>query len=157
MKSPKTKTTDSEVDTLKNQLARALADYDNLRKRSEAEKSVWSKFAKEQILVKLLPALDNLELVQKHLGDQGLAVAIAQFTDVFKEEGVERVDIDGDFDENIHEAIDIAEGGKKGKIAEVIQSGYKFADGTVIRPAKVRVYDGKSEARNTKSETNQNV
>ena len=132
----------SEVSALKNQLARALADYDNLRKRSAAEKSVWSKFAKEQILVKLLPALDNLELAQKHLDDQGLGIAIGQFKDVFKEEGVEEIDTSGDFDENMHEAVDVAPGGKKGKIASVLQKGYKFADGTVIRPAKVMVYKG---------------
>lgn len=131
-----------EFDELKNQLARALADYDNLKKRAEAEKKLWLKFAKEQLLVELLPAFDNVELAQKHLNDQGLGIAVSQFLDIFKANGVEEVSTDK-FDEEMHEAVDVVDGGKKGKIAEVVQKGYKFTDSNdVIRPAKVKVYKG---------------
>lgn len=131
-----------EAANLKVQLARALADYDNLRKRTESEKSVWMKFAKQDLLVKLLPVLDTLEVAQKHLNDQGLLMAITQFKNVFKEEGIEEITDNENFNEELHEAIDVVEGGVKGTIAEVLQKGYKFVDGSIIRPVKVRVYKG---------------
>jgi molecular chaperone GrpE len=133
---------DNKEQELKNQLARALADYDNLRKRTESEKAVWTKFAKQEVLVKLLPVLDTLEIAQKHLKDAGLELAINEFKKILDEEGVEKIDTEGKFNEQFHEAIDRVEGGEEGKISEVILNGWKFSDGTIIRPARVRVYGG---------------
>ena len=132
-----------EVENLENQLARALADYDNLRKRTEAERGIWMKFAKQNLLVKLLPVLDTLEVADNHLKDKGLEMSMTQFKNILKEEGIEEVSKVDVFDENIHEAIDMVTGGKKGDIAAVTQKGYKFNDGEIIRHAKVRVYKGK--------------
>lgn len=134
----------SEVEVLKGQIARTLADYDNLRKRTESEKKVWLKFAKQELLVRLLPVLDTIELAQAHLKDKGLEIAIGQFKNIIKEEGIDTVSGEGAFDETVHEAIDLVPGGEKGKIAEVLQAGYKFSDGDVIRPAKVRVHKGEN-------------
>ncbi|OGM27675.1 nucleotide exchange factor GrpE [Candidatus Woesebacteria bacterium RIFCSPHIGHO2_01_FULL_39_28] len=131
---------------LKDQLARALADYDNLRKRSEKEKEVWIKFSAEAILVKLLTIFDILESVQKHLKDQGLAIAIIELRKIFEEEGLEEIDTKGNFDENKHEVVETIEGREKGKITEVVLTGWKFKDETdlsagrqVVRHAKVKV------------------
>jgi len=124
--------------TLKNQLARALADYDNLRKRTEAEKSVWLEFAKQELLIKLLPVLDTLEKAQKHLKDEGLVMAISQFQNILKEGGIIKIE-GGKFDAKIHEAVDVVKGKEEGKITEVLLTGWKFEDGPVIRPAKVKV------------------
>lgn len=140
----KTKVKNNEAIELKSQLTRALADYDNLRKRTEAEKSIWLKFAKQELLIKLLPILDTLEIAQKHLNDKGLEIAVNQFRDVLKEEGVIEIEA-GVFDEGLHEAIDTASGGKDGTIAEIVSKGYKFNDGTVIRHAKVKVYKGENK------------
>lgn len=129
------------VEDLKSQLARVLADYDNLRKRSEAEKQVWFKFAKQDILVKLLPVIDTLEIAQKHLKDKGLELAMNQFMSVLAEEEIKEVETEM-FDENFHDAIETVDGGEPGQIAEVVLKGYQFSDGTVIRHAKVRVYKG---------------
>jgi len=125
---------------LKDQLTRALADYDNLRKRTEVEKAVWMKLAKQELLVKLLPVVDALETAQKHLSDSGLELVLEEVKKVFDSEGMVEIETKGEFDENLHEAIDIESGGKKNMIAEVLQKGYKFSDGEVIRHAKVRVY-----------------
>jgi len=128
-----------KTDALKDQLARALADYDNLRKRTETEKSLWLIFAKQELLLKLLPVLDTLEIAQKHLKDEGLQMAIGQFQNIFQEEGIVEIE-SGKFDAKIHEAVETLTGGEKEKVAEVISKGYKFKDGPVIRPAKVKVY-----------------
>ncbi len=136
----KSKFKNKEVEQLKNQLARALADYDNLRKRTEAEKSIWTKFAKQEILVKLLPAVDALESAQNHLKDKGLELALGEIKNVFSDEGIVEIDAKEEFDPNLHEAIEIVPGGKKNTIAQVLIKGYKFNDGEVIRHAKVKVY-----------------
>jgi len=137
-------TNDQEIQDLKVKLARALADYDNLRKRTELEKEVWIKFAGERILISLLPVLDNLEAVLTHLQDQGLAIAVSEFKKVFSEEGLlEIAPKKGDvFDHELHEAVEVEKGGKKDIIADVALNGWKFKDGKVIRYAKVKVYQG---------------
>src|SRR5258708_4390584 len=135
----------SEVQILKGRLARALADYDNLRKRVEEEKSNWIKFATQKLVQNLLPIMDTFEMAQTHLKDSGLAIAISQLKEILKEEGLEEIkpntrDI---FDENLMEAIvaipteNLEE---ENKISEIISSGWKFVDGMVIRHAKVKVF-----------------
>jgi molecular chaperone GrpE len=133
---------------LKEQLARALADYDNLRKRVEKEKEGFEKAARARIIARILPIFDMLEEVQKHLKDSGLAIALEEFEKLINEEGVERIKIKrGDrFDENLHEAVEAVEivpdkgKDKKGRISEVRQSGWRFKEGSIIRPVKVEVY-----------------
>lgn len=128
---------------LKHQLTRALADYDNLRKRVEKEKEGYVKFANFDIVEKLLPVLDMFEGAQKHLQDSGLALAIQEFVDTLYNEGVERmkVEIGGKFNEKMHEAVEAVEveGKKKGEVVEEVLAGWKFREGYVIRPAKVKV------------------
>lgn len=128
---------------LEEQLARALADYDNLRKRTEREREDFGKIAKATITARLIPVFDMLEGAQKHLKDAGLAITIEEFIKVLKEEGVEKVEVkEGDkFDEELHEVVEVEEtkGKKDGKITEVIISGWKLVDGPIIRPAKVKV------------------
>src|SRR5258708_7768733 len=100
-----------EVEILKSQLARALADYDNLRKRADEERVSFIKYASRNILQSLLPVLDTFESAQTHLKDNGLAIAIAQFKEVLKSEGLEEIrpTVGQEFDENLMEAIEIVE------------------------------------------------
>lgn len=132
-----------ELSNLKVQLARALADYDNLRKRSEEERGIWIKVATQNVVQKLLPVLDTLEIAQKHLNDPGLAIAASQLKGVFNEEGLSEIDPKpgDDFNPEAHEAIDSEENAENsGKIAEVYAKGWRFTEGMVIRYAKVKVY-----------------
>lgn len=136
-----------EVEILKNQLARTLADYDNLRKRTDEERVSFIKYASQEILQNLLPVLDTLESAQVHLKDSGLQIAISQFKDVLKQEGLEEINpkAGDNFDENLMEVIDVVEDAEKNNIiAEVLTSGWKFADGQVIRHARVKVFKAKN-------------
>jgi len=130
-----------EAVKLKIQLARALADYDNLRKRIEREKETFEKVANLKLVIKLLPVLDTLKKAQGHLKDEGLGITIKGFEDSLKGEGIEEIGVSrGDeFNPEIHEAIDVGEGSASGKIEEVLAGGWKFIDGPVIRHAQVRV------------------
>ena len=138
-----------ESEVLRNQLARALADYDNLRKRVEEEREIWIKFSSERVIIKLLPILDAFEAAQAHLGDQGLAIAVSEFKKALSEEGIEEIrpKIGDTFDAKLHEAVDIVSppaGGKdKGKIAELVLTGWKFGDGKIIRFARTKVFGDK--------------
>lgn len=132
----------AETDQLKGQLARALADYDNLRRRTDEEKTLWIKFSSQTIITKLLTILDMLEKAQEHLKDQGLAIATLEFKKILNEEGVVEIlpKVGDEFDHELHEVIETVEDGEKGKIAEIVVPGWKYTDGQVLRYAKVKVY-----------------
>ena len=129
---------------LKNQLARALADYDNLVKRVDRERTTFEKVSNLRLIMRLLPVLDILKQAQVHIADSGIAITIKEFEDAIKAEGIEEIkaEIGYDFNPNIHEAIDVAPNeGKIGsnKIVEKVSSGWIFIGGPVIRVAKVKV------------------
>jgi len=136
-----TKTDDGQTVVLRDQLARALADYDNLRKRVEREKEGFEKLANLRLTIKLLPVLDALKSAQDHLKDRGVAITIGQFEDALKQEGIEEIKVSvGDgFNPEVHEVIEVVPGKEDNIISEVSLTGWKFIDGPVIRHAKVKV------------------
>ena len=133
------KVKENKVEELAAQLKRALADYDNLKKRTEEEKQAVVKFANTILIVKFLEILDNLETAQKNLGDQGLGLIVKKFKDVLASENIKEIDTRGKkFDPNLHEAVATADGEAEDQIAEVLQKGYSLDD-KVLRPARVKV------------------
>lgn len=137
-------TTDGQINTLKSQLARALADYDNLNKRVEKEREILRTVSGIGLIKKMLPLLDMLYDAQKHLNDPGLAIIISEFASILKEEGVEKISAQTGvkFDATVHEAVEAVDG-DEGIITEEVLSGWKYTDGPVVRPAKVKVGKGK--------------
>jgi molecular chaperone GrpE len=135
------KTKKDEFKDLKNQLARALADYDNLRKRVEREREQVERIVGARFALKALSVFDMLEDAQKHLKDSGISLTIEEFEKVLKDEGVEKIEAGQGikFNEELHEAVEVVKTGKDGKIADVVLTGWKFRDGPVIRPTKVKV------------------
>ena len=137
---------EKRVKTLEAQLARALADYDNLTKRIEREKEETEVVASLKIIINLLPVLDMTYQVQQHLKDPGLAMTIKEFEDVLEDEGVERINTKaGDkFDEELHEAVEARDVKMKGtkiksEVSEILLDGWRVKDGPVIRYTKVKV------------------
>lgn len=130
-----------ELETAKSMLARALADYDNLNKRVEREKSDLIKIASVGIVARLLPVLDMLEAAQEHLKDSGLAIGILEFKKILGEEGLTEIrpKVGETFDENTMEAIEVVPGMSDNAISEVVLTGWKFDEGIVIRHSKVKV------------------
>ncbi|MCL5435240.1 MAG: nucleotide exchange factor GrpE [Patescibacteria group bacterium] len=123
---------------LENQLKRALADYQNLEKRIVEEKSSWIKAANKDLLLKLLPGLDNLILAEKHTQDKGVKISIKHFLDILEQDGVRKIETEGkDFDPNLMEAVHTAQG-QEGKVVEELRAGYTLF-GQVLRPAQVVV------------------
>jgi len=127
-----------EIEEYKAKYARALADYQNLEKRSQEERSEWIKIAGKQILLHMLPIFDTLVLASKHSKDQNLLVSIAQFQDALKDEGVTRIETKGKkFDPSIMEAIQVVDG-EEGKVIEEIRAGFMLHD-KLLRAAEVTV------------------
>jgi molecular chaperone GrpE len=130
-----------EFENLENQLKRALADYQNLEKRIAEEKSSWIRIANKDLLLRLLPGLDNLILAEKHTQDEGVKLSIKHFLDILENEGVKRIETVGqNFDPNLMEAIG-TQNGENGKVLEEVRAGYLLHE-LVLRPAQVIV--GKS-------------
>lgn len=135
---------EERIQDLDNKYKRALADYQNLEKRTLEEKKSWAKFASKDLILKLLPVLDTLMLASKNINDKGLDIAIAQFLDVLKQEGVYKIETTGKmFDPKVMEAVDTEEG-KEGLVLQEIRSGYMIGD-TVLRAAMVKVGKEKSK------------
>jgi molecular chaperone GrpE len=137
------------VSDLENQLKRAVADYHNLEKRIAEGRSELTNFAATDLIHKLLPVLDHLEVVTE-LGRgalaekdetkewfRGVELAVSQLRGVLKDEGLDEIEADGQFDPALHEAVDTAPG-EDGKIIKLAQRGYTI-NGKVLRPAKVVV------------------
>lgn len=143
---------DTESQELRNQLARALADYDNLRRRTEEEKKQWINFASQRVVVGLLPIFDMLDLSLEHTKDQGLAIAIGEFKSILKEEGLEQIkpEVGSEFDHDLMEVIDTIntdDENKNGKVESLLNIGWKYKDGPVVRHARVKVFK-KGENKN---------
>ena len=145
----------SEIETLKKQAEeyldgwkRAKADYLNLKKEMEEQNKEIKEWMSKIMLVPLLDIADNLEKAFGGLPDnlksdiwiKGIEGIKKQLTDYLKSRGVEPIAAKGEkFDPAKHEAVESAEGGESGFVAEELQKGYLMG-GEVLRPAKVKVY-----------------
>lgn len=128
---------------LEDKLARALADYHNLLNRVEQKSQQWQNQTVARVVDKLLDVYEDLSRAESHLKDRGLTMAVNQFWAVLKSEGVEKIDCQKtDFDPQSMDCIQVVIGDKN-KVIEVIANGYRLA-GSVIRPAKVKVGQGKN-------------
>ncbi|HYK08018.1 MAG TPA: nucleotide exchange factor GrpE [Candidatus Eisenbacteria bacterium] len=117
---------------------RALADYQNLVRRTHEEKQEWAKFSSKELVLKLLPILDTLMLAEKHTQDKNFVLVVQQFLQTLKDEGVARIKTVGEeFNPQTMEAVTTTEG-DEGKVVEEIRAGYALGE-TVLRPAQVIV------------------
>ncbi len=145
-----------ELEIIKRQKEECLAGWQRARadlinyKREEAERlSLMQEYAKESLVEKLLPLMDNMEIAELRIPDdlkqneyvQGLLRVKSQIQDFFKSQHVEAIDAKGKpFDPLVHEAVQEGkeEGVEAGIVIEVLEKGYT-ASGKLLRPAKVKV------------------
>jgi molecular chaperone GrpE len=131
-------------------LQRTQADFENYRKRIARLQDEQSARAAADLVSKLLPVLDTLDLAEAHLNEslettedgKALRASRAMLMDILSREGLERVDQAGvPFDPSVHDAVAHSEGdgGEGGTVVEeVLRSGYRWK-GQALRPAMVRV------------------
>lgn len=139
-----------EVEEYKNKYLRALADYQNFENRIEQQKEELKRAGEKQLILKLLPFLDNLEKAEVFVKDQGLKQIKDSFYQILKSDALEELDVlNKEFDPTTAEAVDMVKGEKENIVVEVVRKGYKFGD-KILRVAQVKV-SKKSEIRNSKS------
>ncbi|ARR00745.1 MULTISPECIES: nucleotide exchange factor GrpE [Campylobacter] len=138
---------DSELAKVKEDLIRATADFENIKKRLEREKAEALKFANESFARDLLPVIDALEIAANlQSGDDeiankikdGINLTIEQFKKCFEKYGIKEIDTSGEFNPEVHNAINYIQTDEveSGKIATVYQKGYLYND-RVLRPSMV--------------------
>ncbi len=147
----------AELETHKQQLAaekdryvRLLAEFENMRKRQERERSEIIKYAHEEIVVEFLSIYDDLEralssakskLEQDEVLVKGIEMVVMNMRELLKRNGVASIDSVGKaFDPHCHEPLLHAETADfaDGIIMEEFQKGYTLS-GRVVRTAKVKV------------------
>jgi molecular chaperone GrpE len=128
---------------------RAQADFVNFKRYAEQEKSDTCKFANTNLLLNILPVIDDFERAiaaiphseAKHKWVEGLKLIERKLQDTFQKQGVEPIKAVGEeFDPRYMEAITCGKG-KKDIVLVELEKGYKLYD-KVIRPAKVIVGSG---------------
>jgi len=128
---------------------RTQADFENYKKRTEAQRQETADFIKADFLTRLAPVMDNFRRAFEYVDTNdpkiaGLKLIEKQLEDILKSEGLEKIDTTGIFDPNLHEAVSHEAHDKTPAdhiIAEV-ESGWRLGD-KVIKPSKVRVSKGK--------------
>jgi len=155
-----TKKTDKTSETVaaekiaefQNKYIRLSADFDNYRKRTLKEKIDLTKSANAEILLNLLPVMDDFERALKSMEDtkgckeikDGIDLIYNKFGEFLKSSGVKEIDaMHKKFDTEIHEAVTkIPAPVKKlkGKVLDVIQKGY-YLNEKIIRYPKVVIGD----------------
>jgi molecular chaperone GrpE len=137
-----------DLEELKDRHARKLAEFDNMRKRTEREKSEYFKNALADLARGFLPIVDNFERAMSHASPeerksdfgQGIGLIRRQLVDLLQNHGLQEVDTGGVFDPNIHEAVATEETDEvpPNTILDVLRRGYVLND-RLVRPAWVKV------------------
>lgn len=133
-----------------DQMQRTAAEFQNTRRRQERQLQASIERATEGLILRLLPVLDDLELAFQNVPESVNAEEAAwvdgfrqirnKLLNILKQEGVEPIAPEGEFDPNHHEAItnEPSNEVESGHIIATLRTGYKHKD-RVLRPALVRV------------------
>jgi molecular chaperone GrpE len=133
-------------------LLRKTAEFDNYRKRIDRERQTTAQSAAADLIVELLPLVDDLErALTADAGAegaeayrQGVELILRQLLETLKKRGVQPIDALGaDFDPHYHQAVSYepAEGRREGEVIEEFRRGYMLGD-RLLRPSMVSVAKG---------------
>ncbi|OFY58707.1 MAG: nucleotide exchange factor GrpE [Bacteroidetes bacterium RBG_19FT_COMBO_42_10] len=147
---PEEKSLEEKLAEMQDKYLRLSAEFDNYRRRSLREKMELSKYASENLLLNILPLMDDFERALSHMETttdcgamkDGIDLIYVKFTEFLKQNDVKEIEaLNCAFDVDHHHAVakvQVEEEEKKGKIVEVVQKGYYLQD-KVIRHSKVVV------------------
>lgn len=137
-----------QIEVLKDQFLRTVAEFENFKKRTVKEKSELMQNGGSRTVVAILPILDDMERALADKSEdptairEGMNMIFKKFLHALEGLGVKKINaLDEDFDTDYHEAVAMVPGmgdDKKGKVIDCLQTGYTMND-KVIRHAKVAV------------------
>ena len=144
-----------EVDQFRNLLQRVQADSVNYKRRVEEEREELQKRANANLVIRLLPVLDDFERALQHIPRDdtlstwlaGVELVYRNLKGVLESFGVTQIEaLDKTFDPLEHESVfyEVSEDHEDGKVMSIVREGYKL-HGWVLRPAQVTVSKRKGE------------
>jgi len=138
-----------EKEALNDKYLRLYSEFDNFRKRTQKEKLELYKTAGEDVIISILPVIDDLERALKSIDEtenikdvkKGFTLILQKIQNSLTQKGVKSIEspVGKEFDLNIHEAISKVPAPTKklkGKIIEEVEKGYLLNE-KVIRYTKV--------------------
>ena len=140
---------DTQIEELTDKLKRSMAEFDNFRKRTEKEKSAMYEIGAKDVILKILPVVDNFERglaavpedVKGTPFEDGMEKIYKQLMKTLDDMGVKPIEAVGkEFDPNFHNAVIHIDDEELGEnvVAEEFQKGYTYRD-SVIRHSMVKV------------------
>jgi molecular chaperone GrpE len=142
-----------ERSTLLDQLLRRQAEFENYRRRADRERNETYARARAEVVLELLPVIDNFERALASLEHakndaaslrQGIELIHRQLQDALAKFGLEPVESVGQtFDPHVHEAVSAepSEEHEENTVIAEFQRGYRLGE-KLLRPAKVKVASG---------------
>ena len=142
----------TKCDDLNDKYLRLYSEFDNYRKRTQKERVEFSKTASEDIILSLLPVLDDIERAlvstlktndgMEVVPKDGLELIYQKFKGLLAQKGLEVIPSLGElFDVDFHDALTNIPAPSQdliGKVVDEVEKGYKL-NGKVIRYSKVVV------------------
>lgn len=140
---------DAQIEELTDKYKRAMAEFDNFRKRTDKEMAQRQEYGARLVIEKMLPVIDNFERGLATLSEEekkapfadGMDKVYKQLTKTMEELGVAPIEAVGqEFDPTYHNAVMRGEDAELGEniISEELQKGYMYHD-TVVRHSMVKV------------------
>ena len=150
---------EEKIEELEDKLLRTVAEMDNMRKRSDKERSEAYKIGASIFIKDMLPIIDNLQrALTSFVNDDGsdtksfvdgTNAILRDFVSLLDKTGVKTINPEGEkFDPNFHEAMfEIpSDENEPGIILQVIEQGYVL-ENRLLRAAKVGVSTKKDEEK----------
>ena len=130
----------TERDDMRGLAQRVQADFENYKRRVEAQRAEQQNRAAEDVVQSLLEVLDDCDLAAAH-GATDVAPIASKLLATLERQGLTRLaDTEVLFDPNLHEAVMSEEGDGDGEhtVSAVMRAGYQWRD-RLLRPAMVKV------------------
>ncbi len=143
----KKESNNEEVEILNNRLLRLQADFLNYKSRTEKEKLSSYGNGVSDMILELLPVVDNLERAlntdnsENNTFKEGVQMVYTQLMGILDKKGLKEVEaLHKQFDHNVHYgvAFEASDEFEDGIILDVLQKGYTVND-KLVRPAMVRI------------------
>jgi molecular chaperone GrpE len=135
---------------MQDKYIRLSAEFDNYRKRTLREKIEMTRYADENLMLKIIPLMDDFERALLHIDSasditavkNGIDLIYNKFSEFLKQNGIKEIEsLNRNFDVDLHEAVakvPVEDNNKKGMVADVVLKGYYLHD-KVLRFSKVVV------------------
>lgn len=128
-----------QVEEWKGKYLRALADYQNLERRTSEFRSAAKEQSVKEVMHGVLLFLDEIIRANRHLKDEGLMHALSAFDATLRAYHVRKTDVQGKpFDPVTMECVEVVPGETDNAVTEEVRPGYMIGD-NVLRPAWVKV------------------